>query len=140
MLDYRKQLLETEKNKLKKINLEILELEEKQKELKEEYKQKCIIFEKEAKAGINIDKYKINQALLASMLKKDEILTLKLKKANERKEAQRRVVIKFNQDVLILEKLKNKKVEEYNKELLKDMEKMIEEFITYTSKETNSFR
>ena len=125
MLDYRKQLLEVERNKLKLINAKILDIEQKRMELNREYEIKNSQFEEDAKNGMQAMEYQTRQDYLTSLLEKDSKLLSLLKKIEE----QTKVVIKSNQNVLILERLKDKKIEEYNKDMLKDAEKMIDEFV-----------
>ncbi len=129
MLDYRKQLLEVERNKLKLINAKILDIEQKRIELNREYEIKNSQFEEDAKNGLQAMEYQTHQDYLASLLEKDSKLLSLLKKIEKQQEEQTKVVIKSNQNVLILERLKDKKIEEYNKDMLKDAEKMIDEFI-----------
>lgn len=129
MLDYRKQLLEVERNKLKLVNAKILDIEQKRIELNREYEIKNSQFEEDAKSGLQAMEYQTRRDYLASLLEKDSKLLSLLKKIEKQQEEQTKVVIKSNQNVLILERLKDKKIEEYNKDTLKDAEKMIDEFI-----------
>lgn len=129
VLDYRKQLLEVERNKLKLINAKILDIEQKRMELNREYEIKNSQFEEEAKNGLPAMEYQTRQGYLASLLEKDSELLYLLKTIKKQQEEQTKVVIKFNQNVLILERLKDKKIKEYDKYILKDAEKMIDEFV-----------
>ena len=129
MLDYRKQLLEVERNKLKLINAKILDIEQKRMELNREYEIKNSQFEEDAKNGLQAMEYQTRQDYLTSLLKEDSKLLSLLKRIEKQQEEQTKVVIKSNQNVLILERLKDKKIEEYNKDMLKDTEKMIDEFV-----------
>lgn len=129
VLDYRKQLLEVERNKLKLINAKILNIEQRRTELNKEYEIKNNQFEEDAKNGLQAMEYQTRQDYLANLLEKDSKLLSLLKKTKKQQKEQTKVVIKSNQSVLILERLKDKKIEEYNKDVLKDAEKMIDEFV-----------
>ena len=129
MLDYRKQLLEVERNKLKLINAKILDIEQKRMELNREYEIKNSQFEEDAKNGLQAMEYQTRLDYLTSLLEEDSKLLSLLKRIEKQQEEQTKVVIKSNQNVLILERLKGKKIEEYNKDILKDAEKMIDEFV-----------
>ena len=126
VLDYRKQLLEVERNKLKLINAKILDIEQKRMELNREYEIKNSQFEEDAKNGLQAMEYQTRQDYLTSLLEEDSKLLSLLKRIEKQQEEQTKVVIKSNQNVLILERLKGKKIEEYNKDILKDAEKMID--------------
>lgn len=129
VLDYRKQLLEVERNKLKLINAKILDIEQKRMELNREYETKNSQFKEDAKNGLQAMEYQTHQDYLTSLLEKDSKLLSLLKKIEKQQEEQTKVVIRSNQNVLILERLKDKKIKEYNKDMLKDAEKMIDEFV-----------
>ena len=129
VLDYRKQLLEVERNKLKLINAKILDIEQKRMELNREYEIKNSQFEEDAKNGLQAMEYQTRLDYLTSLLEEDSKLLSLLKRIEKQQEEQTKVVIKSNQNVLILERLKGKKIEEYNKDILKDAEKMIDEFV-----------
>ncbi|MGN1034736.1 MAG: flagellar export protein FliJ, partial [Oscillospiraceae bacterium] len=129
VLDYRKQLLEVERNKLKLINAKILDIKQKRTELNREYETQNSQFEKDAKNGLQAMEYQTRQDYLTSLLEKDSKLLSLLKKIEKQQKEQTKVVIRSNQNALILERLRDKKIEEYNKDMLKDVEKMIDEFI-----------
>ncbi|MGN1039789.1 MAG: flagellar FliJ family protein, partial [Oscillospiraceae bacterium] len=101
----------------------------KRMELNRDYETKNSQCKEDAKNGLQAMEYQTHQDYLTSLLEKDSKLLSLLKKIEKQQEEQTKVVIRSNQNVLILERLKDKKIKEYNKDMLKDAEKMIDEFV-----------
>lgn len=131
VLTYKDRILDGLKNEHAKILMDIRNQEDKIARLKEKYLQICEEYDlAKAEGTINIEKllhFEYYLKNLDEQIKKeneilDELMLLESKNREE--------VVKAKQDVQALEKLKENKIREYNKELTAAQELVVEEFIT----------
>lgn len=131
VLNYKNQVLDALKNEHGKILARIREQEEIIQKLEQEYQNCNAEFNKKKMEGVTIVESLGFEAYLRRLeiLIKQEEKTLALIKEEEEKK--REEVIAAKQDTSSLEKLKEKKVEDYNKEVQKVEELFVEEFVAY---------
>ncbi len=131
VLKYKDQILDGLKNEHAKILIDIRRKEEEIERLEQKYIEVCEDYNREKfKGNLHIERILQIEFYLESIdmqIKRENkaLDDLKLLEAKKRAE-----VVRAKQDVQSLEKLKEKKVKEYNRELTAVQELAVEEFIT----------
>lgn len=132
VMDYRNQLLEDLKAEHGKILSLIREKEEEIRLLEQEFAQLNAEFNQEQMQGMVIQKAVSYKTSLKVLEKRIEEERLALQELNKQEEKKREQVVSAKKDALSLEKLKEKRLEEYNHALLKEEENLIDEFVSNT--------
>lgn len=131
VLNYKYQILDSLKHEHSAILMEIYRQETVIEDLNERYREsqrKCNL-EKE-KSDIKPENIMQYSHYLDSLDKRIEFETQVLQELRLKEEKKRAEVIKAKQDVEAIEKLKEKKLETYNREVRMEQELVVEEFIT----------
>ncbi len=133
VLIYKEQVEENLKvelaNIIQQVNLE----EKKLKELEDEHKHYSIKFEQEKASGCTILRINFYEGYLLNTAYKIKTQIAVIEKLKIKEEEKRQEVIEAQKETKTIVKLKDKKMEEYNKDLMKKEEVFIEEFVA-TSK------
>ena len=130
VLEYKEQILESLQAEHGAILARIRRQEEHIGELEAEYRHLSQEFNRRKTEGISIlDAMKYEQYLRA-MERQIEEAYRTLRELERQEEAKRREVVEAKKDTSSIEKLKEKKLEAYNKALQKSEESLIDEFVT----------
>lgn len=130
VLSYKNEVLESLKNEHGKLLKNVVDQENYIDSLNQQYNNCNQEFNEKKKNGITIVEASIYEAYFRQMennLKKEHT---KLEKFKELAEQKRKEVVEAKKDTSSIEKLKEKKIEEYNKEVQKFEEANIEEFVS----------
>ena len=95
------------------------------------YKESNEDFNKKKADGVSIVEALGFEAYLRVLSKKIREEYDKLDELKKEEEKRRDAVVKAKQEIATIEKLKERKQEEYNKDLQKSEEQLVEEFVTY---------
>ncbi|MEG2915126.1 MAG: flagellar FliJ family protein [Oscillospiraceae bacterium] len=130
LMEIKEQELKQQKERLSELRKKQITLEEEKDELLRKSKNCNDDFnQKMATVGLGVNEIQSTKVYLMRL--RDDMLDLdnKIVQAIHNVEMQVQVVAAATMDLRVVEKLKEKKLEEYNKELLKDEEHFIEEYI-----------
>ena len=132
VLSYKEQVLENLQAQHAKIMAEIVECE-RGIALLEEEQQSCMteLDEKRAR-GISINDMQTYDRFLTSLRKKIEREKVRLAEIRVREEKKREEVIEARKETASITKLREKKLDLYNKEAAKAEERFLEEFVSTT--------
>ncbi|MDR1260363.1 MAG: flagellar export protein FliJ [Oscillospiraceae bacterium] len=135
VLEYRQQLLNVEQGKLSKINQRLLELEKSRNLLQDKIVEENKALKTEASLGLKITQYELRQRQVCYLISALDSASGAVLNEKMQKEEQRKVVVEANIDVKILEKLRERRLMEYNVAVAKDEAKMIDEFVANVTAE-----
>ncbi|MEF9983546.1 MAG: flagellar FliJ family protein [Oscillospiraceae bacterium] len=130
LMEIKEQELKQQKERLSELRKKQITLEEEKDELLRKSKNCNDDFnQKMSTVGLGVNEIQSTKVYLMRL--RDDMLDLdnKIVQAIHNVEMQVQVVAAATMDLRVVEKLKEKKLEEYNKELLKDEEHFIEEYI-----------
>ncbi len=130
VLSYKEQVLDSLKGEHARILAKVRECERAIEELEELHKNCTIEFRKNQMNGIKISEIHTYENYLESLglkilQKKETLARLKIQE-----EAKRNEVVEAKKETSSIDKLKERKREEYNKAVQKEEEQSIEEFVT----------
>ncbi len=133
VLDYKEQVLDGLKAEHARILMKVRECERAIEELEQLHRDCTAEFRKNKLNGIKISEIHTYENYLEALgvkirIKQDQLEKLKLKE-----EAKRNEVVEAKKETSTLDKLKEKKREEYDKEVQKEEERFIEEFVATKS-------
>jgi flagellar FliJ protein len=130
VMDYKNQKLESKRNEHGQAIAKVNKQKEKIAEIIKKYSDVNSEFNEKKQHGITIVEameYSVFLQKLDSQLKQEEVILGELKKIEEKKRSE---VVEVKIETSTLEKLKEKKYEQYKKDVQKSEELFIEEFIT----------
>lgn len=130
VMDFKNQRLEIEKNEHAKALLKLREQEKKIQDLQDSYVSVGDDFNNQKNTGITIMQANIFILTLETITREIERQKVMLKNYQRIEEQRREVVVAINIETSSLEKLKEKKYEEYLKLEKKSEELFIEEFVS----------
>ena len=133
VLNYKDQVLDNLKSEHAQIVDKVVRQEQKVEELSDRRNDACVRFKAEIGKGIAVNMMKEYETYITFMQKK--ILTEQgvLQKLQRKEEQKREEVVEARKEVVSIEKLKEKKLLQYNKEVLRSEELFIEEFVSNTT-------
>ncbi len=133
VLNYKDQVLDNLKNEHARIVAEVASQEKRIQELSDLRRSACIRFQEETQHGITINVMREYETYITFMQQK--ILTEQgvLQRLKKKEEQKRSEVVEARKEVVSIEKLKEKKLLQYNKEVLRSEELFIEEFVSNTT-------
>ena len=133
VLNYKDQVLDNLKNEHAQIVAKVASQEKKIEELSDQRRSACVRFHEETQNGIAINVMREYETYIAFMQQKilaEQGVLQRLKKKEEQKRSE---VVEARKEVVSIEKLKEKKLLQYNKEVLRSEELFIEEFVSNTT-------
>ena len=133
VLDYKEQVLDGLKAEHARILMKVRECERAIEELEQLHRDCTAEFRKNKLNGIKISEIHTYENYLEALGVKIRIKQDQLEKVKLREEAKRNEVVEAKKETSTLDKLKEKKREEYDKEVQKEEERFIEEFVTTKS-------
>ena len=133
VLDYKEQVLDGLKAEHARILMKVRECERAIEELEQLHRDCTAEFRKNKLNGIKISEIDTYENYLEALGVKIRIKQDQLEKLKLREEAKRNEVVEAKKETSTLDKLKEKKREEYDKEVQKEEERFIEEFVTTKS-------
>ncbi|MBW4844677.1 MAG: flagellar export protein FliJ [Lachnospiraceae bacterium] len=133
VLNYKDQVLDNLKNEHAQIVDKVVRQEKKVEDLSDRRRDACARLQAEIGQGITVNMMKEYGTYITFMQQK--ILTEQgvLQKLHRREEQKREEVVEARKEVVSIEKLKEKKLLQYNKEVLRSEELFIEEFVSNTT-------
>ncbi|MBE6841612.1 MAG: hypothetical protein E7510_02140 [Ruminococcus sp.] len=131
MRDYKRQLLEREKGYLLSLYSEYNLLEERYNTLTDDMRKLCLSSENDMKRGISVREIQIYELKKTSIRDEQAQLRIQMNVMEGSIEKQRKVVIKYSQEISGLDKLEEKQRSEYMYILGKESERDIEEFLSF---------
>lgn len=129
VLNYKEQILEHLQEEQVQIIAEALQCEKGIQKLKEEQRQSILVYEDKKKKGMGINELQAFDRFLTSQTKKIEREKLRLQEIRVREEKKRAEVVEAKKETSSITKLKEKKEDQYNKDVQKQEELFIEEFV-----------
>ena len=133
MRNYRDQLLDEEKNRLAQLKQIQFGIEQKIHELEFSFYELSQEMKTEQEKGTYISKLRTYDSQLTNVRHQLNQLSLDLSKAQENVDRQMTVVVSASQEVSKLDKLEEKQLEEYQKDVAKAEEALIDEFVSSDS-------
>lgn len=130
VLSYKEQVLENLQNEHAKIMAEIVACERGIERLEGEQRECMDAFEEKKLQGIEINEMQVFDRFLISLRKKIEREKLRLAEIRVREERKREEVVEAKKETSSITKLKEKKLDQYNKEVQKEEEHFIDEFVS----------
>ena len=131
VLNYKNQILDSLKSEHSMILMQIYKQENIIEELNNNYSLSCSkCNEEKHRAVMKLENIMQYDAYLDNLNKKIELEETVLEALRQKEEKKRAEVVKAKQDVESIEKLKEKKLSSYHKELRIEQELVVEEFIT----------
>lgn len=131
MYDYKKQILESEKNMLMSFRREKNELELRMQQLADKLDEIRVASNSEMSRGTTASKLMFYSMQMEGIKREQTQTKYQINLAEMKIEKQRRKVVALSQDVSGLEKLEEQQRAEYNHLLAKESENSIEEFISF---------
>ncbi|MBE5982609.1 MAG: flagellar export protein FliJ [Paenibacillaceae bacterium] len=132
VLNYKDQVLENLKTEHAQILADIAQQERRIEELMEKSQSAAIRYREDTQCGVTVNimrEYERYITFIQQRIVAEQGILLKLKKKEEQKRAE---VIEAKKEKASIDKLKEKKLDQYNKEVLKSEELFIEEFVSNT--------
>ncbi|MTK08052.1 flagellar FliJ protein [Lacrimispora xylanisolvens] len=132
VLNYKDQVLENLKTEHSKILADIAQQERRIEELMEKSQSAAVRYREDTQCGVTVNimrEYERYITFIQQRIVAEQGVLLKLKKKEEQKRAE---VIEAKKEKASIDKLKEKKLDQYNKEVLKSEELFIEEFVSNT--------
>ena len=132
VLNYKDQVLENLKTEHAQVLVDIAQQERRIEELMEKSHSAAIRYREDTQCGVTVNimrEYERYITFIQQRIVAEQGVLLKLKKKEEQKRAE---VIEAKKEKASIDKLKEKKLDQYNKEVLKNEELFIEEFVSNT--------
>lgn len=132
VLNYKDQVLENLKTEHAQILADIAQQERRIEELMEKSQNAGMRYREDTQCGVTVNimrEYERYITFIQQRIVAEQGVLLKLKKKEEQKRAE---VIEAKKEKASIDKLKEKKLDQYNKEVLKSEELFIEEFVSNT--------
>ncbi|WP_349669479.1 flagellar export protein FliJ [Lacrimispora sp.] len=132
VLNYKDQVLENLKTEHAQILADIAQQERRIEELMEKSQSAAIRYREDTQCGVTVNimrEYERYITFIQQRIVAEQGVLLKLKKKEEQKRAE---VIEAKKEKASIDKLKEKKLDQYNKEVLRSEELFIEEFVSNT--------
>ena len=132
VLNYKDQVLENLKTEHAQILADIAQQERRIEELMEKSQSAAMRYREDTQCGVTVNimrEYERYITFIQQRIVAEQGVLLKLKKKEEQKRAE---VIEAKKEKASIDKLKEKKLDQYNKEVLKSEELFIEEFVSNT--------
>lgn len=130
VLDYKQQVLDSLRTEHGAILAKVRAQEELLEQLEENYRQMDAEFSRRKLEGLNILDAMQYEQILRAMEREIQDAAVELEKLRRQEEEKRAEVVGAKQDTSSLEKLREKKLDGYNKAVQKSEEALIEEFVT----------
>ncbi len=131
MRDYKRQILEREKGYLLSLYSEYNQLEQRYKDLSQEYTDICRSSDSDMKKGISVKEIHIYEMKKDAVRQEQKQIQIQERVLESSIEKQRKAVVKISQEVSGLDKLEEKQLQEYTYLCGKENEQIIEEFISF---------
>ena len=131
MRDYKRQILEREKGYLLSLYSEYNQLEQRYKDLSEEFIEICRCSDNDMKKGISVKEIHIYEMKKYAVRQEQKQIQIQERVIESSIEKQRKVVVRISQEVSGLDKLEEKQLQEYTYLCDKESEQIIEEFISF---------
>lgn len=132
VLNYKEQVLDSLKSEHAQI-IKKVELQEKKiQDLIEKRKQTVLRFGEDMKHGVGINVMREYESYITFMQQKILAEQSNLQKLKAREEKKREEVVEARKEKASIDKLKEKKLLQYNKEAMQNDERFIEEFVSNT--------
>jgi flagellar FliJ protein len=132
VLNYKDQVLDNLISEHAQIIALVAQQEQKVTVLAEQRKTACIRFKEETLCGMAINAMREYECYITYMQQKILMEEEILKKHKKKEEKKRNEVVEARKEKASIEKLKEKKLVQYNKEVLRSEELFIEEFVSNT--------
>lgn len=132
VLNYKDQVLENLKTEHAQILADIAQQERRIEELMDKSQSAAVRYREDTQCGVTVNimrEYERYITFIQQRIVAEQGVLLKLKKKEEQKRAE---VIEAKKEKASIDKLKEKKLDQYNKEVLKSEELFIEEFVSNT--------
>lgn len=129
VLDYKEQVLDGLKAEHARILMKVRECEREIEELEQLHRECTAEFRKNKFNGIKISEIHTYENYLESLGVKIRVKQEQLERLKLKEEAKRNEVVEAKKETSTLDKLKEKKRDEYNKEVQKEEEHFIEEYV-----------
>ena len=130
MRDYRERLLEEEKGTLQRYKAERNQIDDKLARLEGEFGELSRRMQEKAEKGTTVIELRKLSAQMDNVRMQIRELEKALTKAEQRVEKQMQVVVEANKEVTKLDKLEEKQLEEYRRQVNKAEEDRIDEFVS----------
>ena len=130
MRDYRERLLEEEKGTLQRYKAERNQIEDEIARLEGEFGELSRRMQEKAEKGTTVIELRKLSAQMDNVRMQIRELEKALTKAEQRVEKQMQVVVEANKEVTKLDKLEEKQLEEYRRQVNKADEDRIDEFVS----------
>ncbi|MFT4005471.1 MAG: flagellar export protein FliJ [Lacrimispora sp.] len=133
VLNYKDQVLDNLKNEHAQILAKVAQQEKWINTLADQRSSACIRFQEEIRNGIAINVMREYESYITYMQQKilaEQGILQRLKRREEQKRAE---VVEARKETASIEKLKEKKLVQYNKDVLRSEELFIEEFVSNTT-------
>lgn len=130
LLDYKDQVLETEKNTLAQLRQTRDGIERRIQSLEQEFTETDRRLKEDQKQAVSINQIRMYEYQFDSIRRQIKQFRLELRKAELEVERQMQVVVAASQEVSGLDKLKEKQLEEYQVSVARENETVINEFIS----------
>jgi flagellar FliJ protein len=130
MRDYRERLLEEEKGTLQRYKAERNQIEDEIARLEGEFGELSRRMQEKAEKGTTVIELRKLSAQMDNVRMQIRELEKALTKAEQRVEKQMQVVVEANKEVTKLDKLEEKQLEEYRRQVNKAEEDRIDEFVS----------
>lgn len=131
MREYKSQILEGEKGYLMSLYSEYNQLEQRHNDLNDEMKNVCLESSEAMRSGISVREIQVFEMKKASIRREQAQLRIQMNVMESSIEKQRRIVVKMSQEVSGLDKLEEKQRAEYDYQVNKENEQIIEEFLSF---------
>lgn len=132
VLNYKDQVLENLKTEHAQILADIAQQERRIEELMDKSQSAAVRYREDTQCGVTVNimrEYERYITFIQQRIVAEQGVLLKLTKKEEQKRAE---VIEAKKEKASIDKLKEKKLDQYNKEVLKSEELFIEEFVSNT--------
>lgn len=132
VLNYKDQVLENLKTEHAQILADIAQQERRIEELMDKSQSAAVRYRQDTQCGVTVNimrEYERYITFIQQRIVAEQGVLLKLTKKEEQKRAE---VIEAKKEKASIDKLKEKKLDQYNKEVLKSEELFIEEFVSNT--------
>ncbi|HCD46592.1 MAG TPA: flagellar export protein FliJ [Lachnoclostridium sp.] len=133
VLNYKDQVLDNLKNEHAQIVDKVARQEKKVESLSDRRREACVQFQEEIGQGIAVSMMREYETYITFMHQKILAEQGVLHKLQKKEEQKREEVVEARKEVVSIEKLKEKKLLQYNKELQRSEELFIEEFVSNTT-------
>lgn len=138
VLNYKDQILDNLKSEHALILAQVSQQEQKILSLSEQRGAACTRFREETHCGMAVSAMREYESYITYMQQRILFEEGTLKKLKKKEEHKRNEVVEAKKEKSSIEKLKEKKLAQYNKEVLRSEELFIEEFVSNTMSVRNS--